>query len=313
MPSSAAKKPKSASRGFPIPWGLFIVLGVYAASVYGYIWSQYWNSPEFKAAMSYARALSLLGVDDGRRVSEADLNRGFELTMEAALLMPDELQLVEHLENLRHRFEERKFKMKQDWVNKVEMMSAHTMRIEQEKKAWLVVGSRDRGWAPDQLLRGPERVVLWSIPGGVLIIAFWAYTRFSTKAAMEKDHEDGLKESERELAELGDFRRGLESSSARPLPQVEEEEDDTLAQSPPVRARPPTRPGVPAVARPPTGTSRAVTRAPTATARPVTRAPTGTAQPVSRAPVQSSAERPVTRPAALTALPTIKKRPPRDD
>ena len=237
MPSPAVK-PARAPPKFPVPYGLFVVLGVYALAVYGYIWSNYWNSPEYKAALGYAKALMILGVDDGRRCSEPQLNEAFEATLEAARLMPDERQLVDHLESLRHRFEERKFKLKPDLV-KVEMMSANTMRIEQERKAWLVVGSRDRGWAPDQLLRGPERAVLWSIPGGVFIIAFWAYTRFSGKAARDKDHEADLKQSEREVAELGDFRRGLKS---RPAPKVVDDAD-TLAQSPPVRARPPSQGG----------------------------------------------------------------------
>lgn len=248
-----------------MPYGLFVVLAVYALAVYGYIRQTYWESPEYKAALGYAKALLILGVDDGRRCSEAQLNTAFEATLEAARLMPDERQLVDHLENLRHRFEERKFKLSPELVKKVEMMSANTMRIEQERKAWLVVGTRDRGWAPDQLLAGPERVVLWSIPGGVLIIAFWAYTRFSGKAARDKDHEADLKKAEAEVEELGDFRRGLGS---RPAPKVEDDAD-TLAQSPPVRARPPTSSANKAVARPKTGTgNKAVTRPPSLTNRP---------------------------------------------
>ncbi|MDP1826691.1 MAG: hypothetical protein Q8L48_25700 [Archangium sp.] len=242
MPSPAVKQPPPKAppaRKFPVPYGLFIVLAVYALCVYGYIWTNYWNSPEYKAALGYAKALMILGVDDGRKCSEAQLTEAFEATLEAARLMPDERQLVDHLESLRHRFAERKFKLKPELVKKVEMMSANTMRIEQERKAWLVVGQRDRGWAPDQLLAGPERVVLWSIPGGVLIIAFWAYTRFSGKAARDKDHEADLKQAEREVEELGDFRRGLGS---RPPPKVEDDAD-TLAASPPVRAKPPSKGG----------------------------------------------------------------------
>lgn len=249
MPSSAAKKPEAVPRKFPVPYGLFIVLAVYAIAVYGYIWTNYWNSPEYKAALGYAKALMILGVDDGRKCSEAQLNTAFEATLEAARLMPDERQLVDHLESLRHRFEERKFKLKPDLIQKTEMMSANTMRIEKERKAWLVVGSRDRGWAPDQLLAGPERVVLWSIPGGVLIIAFWAYTRFSGKALRAKEHEAELKKAESEVEHLGDFRRGLGTSSSRPLPKVEDDAD-TLAVSPPVRARPKTNSGAKAVTRP---------------------------------------------------------------
>jgi hypothetical protein len=241
------------------------VLALYALAVVGYIWANYWNSPEYKAALGYAKALGILGVDDGRKCSEAELVTAFEATLEAARLMPDERQLVDHLESLRHRFEERKFKLKPDLVKKVEMMSANTMRIEQERKAWLVVGSRERGWAPDQLLRGPERVVLWSIPGGVLIIAFWAYTRFSGKALRDKEHEAELKKTEAEVEHLGDFRRGLGS---RPAPKVEDDAD-TLAQSPPVRARPPSSVANRAVARPKTGSAnKAVTRPPSLTSRP---------------------------------------------
>jgi len=281
VPSAA--KPPEAPRKFPVPYGLFIVLAVYAAAVYGYIWANYWNSPEYKAALGYARALLILGVDDGRRCSEAELNTAFEATLEAARLMPDERQLVDHLENLRHRFEERKFKLKPDLVKKVEMMSANTRRIEEERKAWLVVGSRDRGWAPDQLLAGPQRVVLWSIPGGVLIIAFWAYTRFSGKALRDKEHEADLKKAEAEVEHLGDFRRGLGSPAARPLPRPEDDAD-TLAQSPPVRARPPSQGGLVSPS-------------------------SGSLKPVSR-PKTSTGSKAVTRPPSLTNRPAVKKRPP---
>ena len=281
MPSPAVKKPQAAARKFPIPWGLFIVLGVYALAVLGYVWTTYWNSAEYKAALGYANALMILGVDDGRKCSEAQLNTAFEATLEAARLMPDERQLVEHLENLRHRFEERKFKLKPELVKKVEMMSANTMRIEQERKAWLVVGSRDRGWAPDQLLRGPERALLWSIPGGVLIIAFWAYTRFSGKALRDQEHEAELKKSEREVEELGDFRR-----RDRPAPNVEDDAD-TLAQSPPVRARPPSKGGLVS----PSSSSL---------------------KPASSRPKTAPGVKGVTRPPSLTSRPAVKKRPPEE-
>lgn len=260
MPS-AAPKPEAKKLPFPIPWGLFIVLGIYALGVAGYIWANYYNAPEYQAAVSYAKALKILGVDDGRKCSEADLVRAFEFTLEAARLMPQERGLVEHLENLRHRFEERKFKLSPQLKQHAEMMSANTLRIEQSKKAWLVLGTRDRGWGPEQLLRGPERAVLWSIPGGVFIIAFWAYTRFSHRAARAKEHEAQLKAQEREVDELGNFRRGLKSADEwrpprepdwRPPPQKRADEEDTLASPPSVRARPPSQAGAKAVTRRPT-------------------------------------------------------------
>jgi hypothetical protein len=254
-------------------------LALYGLAVLGYVWTTYWNSPEYKAALGYASALMILGVDDGRKCSEAQLNTAFEATLEAARLMPEERELVDHLENLRNRFEERKFKLKPDLVKKVEMMSANTRRIENERKAWLVVGSRDRGWAPDQLLRGPQRAVLWSIPGAVLIIAFWAYTRFSGKALRSKEHEAELKKSEREVEALGDFRR-------RPAPKVQDDAD-TLAQSPPVRARPPSQGGL---------------VSPSAS----------TLQPVAARAKTGSGVKAVSRPPSLTSRPAVKKRPPEE-
>lgn len=245
-----------------MPWGLLIVLSVYAAGVYAYIWTNYYDSPEYKAAQGYARALSILGVDDGRRCSEADLNKAFELTMRAAQLLPEERMLIDHLEALRHRFDERKFKLNKEWVQAVEMMSARTLRIEQERKAYMVVGSRDRGWAPDQLLAGPERIVLWSIPGAVFIIVFWAYTQFSRRAKDEQEHEAKLKKQEQEVEELGHFRRRF-GPDGRPIPGPGEEEEatDTIASPQPVRVRPeniarPSKSGM----KPTTGARKPVAR-----------------------------------------------------
>lgn len=267
MPSAAPKPEVKKKSSFPIPWGLFIVLGLYAVGVAGYIWVNYYNAPEYQAAVSYAKALRLLGVDDGRRISEAELTKAFEHILEAARLMPEERALVEHLENLRHRFEERKFKLPEALKQRSEMMAANTLRREQAKKPWLVVGVRDRGWGPEQLLRGPQRIVLWSIPGAVFIIAFWAYTRLSHRAARAREHEAQLKQQEQEVDELGNFRRGLRNANDwqppkqpewRPPPQKRDDEADTLASPPSVRARPPSQSGVKPVTRRPT------TRPPTA-------------------------------------------------
>lgn len=240
MPASPQAAPKKPLQKIPfsVPWGLFIVLGLYAAAVYMYIWTNYWDSPEYKAARSYARALALLGDGDGRRCSEADLNQAFKLTMEAAVLLPDERGLVQHLEDLRHRFEERHLKLNKEWVNQVEMMSARTLKREQERQSIGVVGVRDKGWHPEQLLAGPERVVLWSTPGAVLIIAFYTYTRLNRRAHLAKEHEAQLKAQEKEIEDLGRFRARI-GPDGRPLPQPgEDEATDTVASPPPVKVKP---------------------------------------------------------------------------
>ena len=240
-------KSEVTKRKFPVPWGLFIVLAVYAFAVLGYVWAEYWNSPEYKAAQKYANALRILGPDDGRRCPEAQLNHAFDLTMQAALLLPEERELVEHLERLRYRFEERHFTLRKDWIASVEMMAARTRRIEQSRQAVLVVGTRDRGWAPDQLLAGPERIFLWSLPGAVLIIAFWGYTRFSSRRVREQEHEADLKRQEREVRELGAFRRQIRTRTPDDLEVVTQPEAPIEAAPP--RPRPKTTGSRPAVKR----------------------------------------------------------------
>ncbi|GMU62142.1 MAG: hypothetical protein AMXMBFR34_39050 [Myxococcaceae bacterium] len=251
-PSPAAEKKQPR---FPIPWGLFIVLGVYGLAVLAYVKFQYWDSPQYQAAQKYARALYLLGVDDGRKCSEAQLVEAMELVLEAARLVPDEIELAKHSERLRFRFEERKFKIPKDLERHAELVSATAQRREREKDPWLVVGVRDRGWGPEQLLGGPRRAVFWSIPGGVIIILIWTYGRFSARAVREKEHEDDLKKSEAEVRALGKFREGLKQAPSRyEAPEDDEDEGgDTLADPPKPRPSPkrvPTGSGAKAVARP---------------------------------------------------------------
>ncbi len=199
---------------FKIPWGLFAVLGVYAGGVGAYVYVNYYNAPEYKAAQHYANALALLGDDDGRSCSEKDLNRAFELILQAAVLMPKQTNLPKHLEALRYRFDERKFKLRKDFIERAEMMSANTRRHEDAKKGWLVISAYDKGWTPEQTMGGPRRAVLWSLPGAVFIVVFWAYTRFSHRAARAKEHEKKLQDVEHEVEELGEFRRGLKSAES---------------------------------------------------------------------------------------------------
>src|SRR5688572_21947334 len=49
---------------FPVPYGLFIVLGAYALGVVGYVWATYWNSDDYVAAAHYEAAGELLGLED---------------------------------------------------------------------------------------------------------------------------------------------------------------------------------------------------------------------------------------------------------
>jgi len=285
LPSKPPAPPKSRPR-FPVPYGLFIALAVYALAVLAYVKFQYWDSPEYQAAEHYARALYLLGVDDGRKCSEKQLTEAMEHVLEAARLVPDEKSLAEHAERLRWRYDERKFKIPKDLERRAELVSASAQRKEREKDPWLVVGVRDRGWGPEQLLGGPKRAVLWSLPGGVLIILFWAYGRFSARAVREREHEEELKQREAEVKALGKFREGLPAAPSKYEATDDDDESGETLADPPKPKRVPTSPGARAVSRPPTSSgAKAVSRPPSSGGRPaVSRPPTGSRPAVKKRP-----------------------------
>jgi cbb3-type cytochrome oxidase subunit 3 len=198
---------KEAPPKFPIPWGLFVILILYALAVWGYIYKTYYQSPEYQAAVSYASALNLLGVDDGKKCSESKLRSALKHMLKAASLMPSEPWIVEHIERLRWRFDERKLTLSKDDARACELVSDMALKIKEGRQAILVRGVRDREWGPEQLLAGPEKIVWYSIPGGVLIILYWAYLRFASKGARDREREIDLKKQEAHIESLGEFRR----------------------------------------------------------------------------------------------------------
>ena len=205
---------KRQRQRFPVPYGLFIALGVYALAVVGYVWATYWNSPEYVAAGHYQAATELLGLDDGRKASQATLSEAYAHYLEAARLMPRVRALHERTEAMRWRFQERGFNMDHDQSMRAEAVAAVWQRIQQEEAPMLVVGLRDRGWEPAQLLEGPSRTFLWSLPGALVLVVLWAYLRFSGRKVRGDEHEAELKKLETEVNALD----GMRASGVKPKP-----------------------------------------------------------------------------------------------
>lgn len=191
-----------ARQKFPVPWGLFIVLGIYALAVLGYVWATYWRSPEYRAAEHFAQADALLGLDDGRKASREQLEAAYLHLLEAARLVPRAKLLHDRVESLRWRFEERKFRMPRDLEMRAEAVAMLWQRLQQEDEPWLVVGARDRGWTPHALLQGPRTAVLWSIPGAVVLSILWAFWKYGPRRVKAQEHEADVQAKERELEAL---------------------------------------------------------------------------------------------------------------
>jgi hypothetical protein len=204
--SIAAAKVNTVRQRFPVPWGLFIALGVYGLMVCFYVYSTYWSSPGYQAARHWIDAQQLLGVDEGRSCSRADLEAAFVHMLEVGRLVPEEKWIHERIEAVRWRFDERKFKLDKDLEMRAEAVSAMHERIRQGRQAFLVVGVRDRGWAPEQVLSGPSKAVVWAIPGGAVVCLLWAWWRFGPNRIKAQEHEAELVKQEAEVKQLGAFR-----------------------------------------------------------------------------------------------------------
>lgn len=190
---------KQQRQPFPVPYGLFIVLGVYALGVVGYVYATYWNSDDYVAAEHYEAAGELLGLEDGRNAAQETLTEAYTHYLEAARLQPRVKLLHTRTEAMRWRFQERGFEMDHDLQMRAEAVASVWQRIQQEEAPILVVGLRDRGWQPAQLLEGPGRTFLWSLPGGLVIAVIWAWLRFSGRKVRADEREAELKKIEAEV------------------------------------------------------------------------------------------------------------------
>ena len=231
--------PVQQRSSFPFPWGLLVVLGVYCVALVGYVYTQYWSSPEYVAAQKYTQARQLLGLDECAKCSESELNEAMVLVLEASRLVPDEQWFPLQIERLRWQFERKKFKLSVDLARKAELVSLQARRAAEKKQPYLVIGAKDKGWAPEQILAGPQRALLWGVPGLVLIIAWWAYLRFAAHRVRQKDREGELKKAEANLQELGQFRDGLDALAKKqaPLKSARLKEPDTDPDSTDPRGR----------------------------------------------------------------------------
>lgn len=184
---------------FPTPWGLFIALSVYAVAVVTYVWVSTYRSPEYQAAEHYERAQELLGLDDGRSATRPQLEEAYGHLLEAARLMPRLKELHQRTEAMRWRFEERGWRLDADLTYRAEAVALLWRQAEDAAAPILVVGARDRGWAPEQLMAKPQRIFGLSLVGALAICLVWAYLKWSGHRVRAADHELSIRELQAEL------------------------------------------------------------------------------------------------------------------
>lgn len=200
-----AQTPRPASPPrppFPVPIGLFVAIGIYAAAVLGYVNATYWSTPEYQASEHIEQAAELLGGDEGKSLDQKKMEEAYGHYLEACRLVPKERWIHEKLQRLRYKMDERGMTLSRELALRSDALAMLLQRAENEGAPMMVVGLRDRGWTPEQVLGGPKTVALWSIPGGVFISIFFLYRRWTERRVHGEGKEAESKKLENELVDL---------------------------------------------------------------------------------------------------------------
>lgn len=238
-------------RRFRIPWGLLLALAAYYGLVTLYVNVQYWQSPGYLAAEHVVKADRLLGREDGRDANQEALTEAYDHYLEAARLMPQEAWLHKKLETLNWRFDGRGWEVPLELRRRADALGLVWQRIATAQKPIMAVGVRDRGWDPDSLLNGPGRAFAWSLVGAFGIVVIWAQVTFNAKRVRAREHEADLQQQEKDVQELGQWRKGLKSTAmdertppeGRPVDQEPEEDRTPPERRPARKVAGPARPG----------------------------------------------------------------------
>lgn len=201
-PEQMPRPPSPPRPPFPVPIGLFVALGIYAAAVLGYINATYWSTPEYQASEHVEQAAELLGTDEGRSLDQKKMEEAYSHYLEACRLVPKERWIHEKLQRLRYKMDERGMTLSRELALRSDALAMLLQRAENEAAPLLVVGLRDRGWTPEQVLGGPKTVALWSIPGGVFLSLFFLYRRWTERRVHGEGKEAESKKLEKELVDL---------------------------------------------------------------------------------------------------------------
>lgn len=209
-PEARAKKAK-----WPIPWGLFIALGVYWALVSFYTRYEYINSPEYKASRYLRIAAQKLGEDDGKTVPKEDLLEAADNLLLAIKFVPQNTWAQQRVEVVARRLEERKMKIPPDLQKQLDALGFKYRAAMDAKKGVLPIGAYDI-WDIEGAKQVPGQLAQRGILGGLVILLFWLYKTMQDRKAVGAIELSRDAERAKELRAMGRPRRRLKQSDGKP-------------------------------------------------------------------------------------------------
>ncbi|MGC4122445.1 MAG: zinc ribbon domain-containing protein [Myxococcales bacterium] len=209
-PEARAKKHK-----WPIPWGLFIALGVYWALVTFYTRYEYINSPQYKASRYLRVAAQLMGDDDGKTVPKEVLLEAAENLLLAIKHVPENTWAQQRVEVVARRLQERGMKIPKDLQKQLDALAMKHRVAMDAKKGVLPIGAYDI-WDIEGAKQVPFQVAQRGVLGGLVILVVWLYKTMQDRKAVAAIELSRDTERARELRALGRPRRRLKQSDAKP-------------------------------------------------------------------------------------------------
>ena len=193
-------------RRFPVPWGLFILLGLYFGSIWLFLRYEYYNAPEYKAARHLSIALQLLGDDDGLTAEVPELLDALDHMLAALSVNPDDRFAHHRVEAVVRRLNERNVPLPDEKQKHLDALALRFRRLHELGTDLLAIGPRDM-WDVDYVLEMPARIARFSIFGGLIIFVIWFYKSLQDRRYLDKLAAERMEERREEIAEAGAGRR----------------------------------------------------------------------------------------------------------
>jgi hypothetical protein len=209
-PVARAKKHK-----WPIPWGLFIALGVYWALVSFYTRYEYINSPQYKASRFLRVAAQKLGEDDGKTAPKEDLLDAADALLQAIKFVPQNTWAQQRVEVVARRLQERGMKIPPDLQKQLDALGLKYRAAMDAKKGILPIGAYDI-WDIEGAKQVPVQVAQRGVLGGFVILIVWLYKTMQDRKAVAAIELSRDAERAKELRAMGRPRRRLRQSDGQP-------------------------------------------------------------------------------------------------
>lgn len=189
-----------------VPWGLFVLLGLYGAAAYGYVQYTDQTSPQTLAGQHLLAAQTLLGPDDGDTARDEDLQKAYAELVEGLQILPDDAWGHQQLERVRWALAKRNQQPPPELKRRADFLASARLAAEQGRQSQLPVGPRER-FGVDGLVDSAVRLKRYLGVGGLVILVFWFYIELQDyKFAHKRDDEHEVQRRE-ELRALHAHRR----------------------------------------------------------------------------------------------------------